>query len=91
MEFYQLTPAEIGDLIKSAAKRREEQQRTLAVFCWHNAYLTGLAVNSPRHFPRSPEQHFKFLAEEAPDWRKHKAKMAQYAALHNSTFKGGNS
>ena len=89
VEFRNLTPAEIRDVIKSAEKRREERQRSLAVFCWHNAYLTGLAVNSPRHFPKSPEQYFSFLAENVPDWQRHKAKMARFAAQHNSKFEGG--
>ena len=85
VEFCDLTPAEILDIIKSAEKRRD----MLAVFCWHNAYLTGLMVHSPRQFPKRPEEHFRFLGADVPDWKRHKAKMARFAAQHNSKFKGG--
>ena len=85
VEFRDLTPAEIRDVINSAAKRRD----SLAVFCWHNAYLTGLMVHSPKQFPKRPEQYFSFLGADVPDWKQHKAKMAQFAARHNSKFKGG--
>ncbi len=88
VDFYDLTPREICDLITSEAKRRESLNRACAVFCWNNAYLTGLAVNSPKNFPRSPEQHFRFLSEDIPDWQRSKEQMARFAARHNSMIEG---
>ncbi len=89
--FYDLTPREICDLITCEAKRREEFNRACAVFCWHNAYLAGIAVNCPKNFPRSPERHFRFLAEDnadIPDWKRSKEQMARFARRHNSLFEG---
>ena len=86
---YDLTPAEIHDVITSAVNRQKEELRRAAVMAWNTAYLTGLAVNAPKRFPRTPQSHFTFLREEANDWRVHKARMARIAALHNRKFGGG--
>lgn len=81
--FYDLTPVEIYDIIVSAGKRREDELRRAAVMAWNTAYLNGLAVNSPRRFPRSPEQHFEFLKSKETDWRRCRDNMAKIAAVHN--------
>ncbi|MBP0984605.1 MAG: hypothetical protein J6A19_12850 [Oscillospiraceae bacterium] len=90
-QFYDLTPAEISDLTASAVKRRNYEARSRAAFAWHTAYLTGFAVNVPRSFPRSPEQHFRFLAQEddVPAWKRSQAAMARIAAAHNQHYREG--
>ena len=86
-ELYDLTPAEIHHVIISSAKRREEEMRSRAAMAWHTAYLTGLAVNAPNKFPRSPDKYFTFLSGKN-DWRAHKARMAEFAERHNRKFGG---
>ena len=51
----------MADIIKSEIRRRENEDRSRAVFAWHTAYLTGLAVNCPRSFPDSPARAFPFI------------------------------
>jgi hypothetical protein len=82
--FPELTPAEMYCLIRSAGKRRELESRNAALIAWHSAHLTGLAVNAPRSFPRTPEEYFPFLRQDIPAWKRAKQQMARIAAAHNS-------
>lgn len=84
IDFCDLTPAEMYDLLKSEAARRDIAMRSSAILAWNTAYLTGLAVNNPKHFPRSADQHFPFLRENKGfDWRRCRDNMAKIAAVHN--------
>lgn len=82
VDFYDLTPTEMDDLITAAIKRRESEMKSRAVFAWHAAYLTGLAVRVPKAFPRSAAEHFTWL-DDVPAWKRSKQEMAQIAANHN--------
>lgn len=55
---------------------------------WNAAYLTGLAVNAPKRFPRTPQSYFPFLREDGNDWRAGKAQMARIARIHNRKYGG---
>ena len=83
MEFYDLTPTEINDIIAAAIKQREDDMRSRAVFAYQTAYLTGLAVRAPASFPRSAAEHFSWLDNE-PAWMKSKRDMARIAADNNA-------
>lgn len=82
-DFWELTPAEIHDITVSRAKQQEQDMRSRAVFAWHSAYLTGVAFNSPREFPRRPEEYFTFLRDAVPAWKRSQQSMARIAAAHN--------
>lgn len=82
VDFYDLTPTEINDLILAAIKRRESEMKSRAAFAWHTAYLTGLAVRAPKSFPHSAAEHFTWL-DSTPAWQRSKQEMAQIAAKHN--------
>lgn len=82
VDFYDLTPTEIDDLISAAIKRREGEMKSRAAFAWHTAYLTGLAVRAPKSFPCSATEHFTWL-DSAPAWQRSKQEMAKIAAKHN--------
>lgn len=83
VEFYDLTPTEINDIIAAAIKRREADMKSRAVFAYQTAYLTGLAVRAPKAFPQSAADHFPWLDDE-PAWKKAKREMARIAANHNA-------
>nr|DAT56435.1 MAG TPA: hypothetical protein [Caudoviricetes sp.] len=87
-QFYDLTPAELCDLNRSAVKRRTDEARSRAVFAWHTAYLTGLATNAPRSFPQTPERHFgALMQDDTPAWKRSQAAMARIAAVHNQHYR----
>lgn len=82
--FYDLTPAEICDLIASERSRHDREQRTLAELCWHNAHLTALAVLAPDKFPRHPDSYFAFLRDEQAEWQRSKAQMRRFMENNNA-------
>lgn len=84
--FYDLTPAEIYDIITATANSRSEDSKRAAIMAWHSAYLTGVAFNSPKDFPRSPERYFAFLREDIPAWKRSRDQMAKIAAVHNQKY-----
>ncbi len=88
MQFYDLTPQEIYDLIATQNARTAERSRSSAMFAWHTAYLIGLAVNNPKKFPQTAADHFPWL-DERPAWVRSKEKMAQFAQRHNAQHGGG--
>ena len=57
--------------------------KSRAVFAYHTAHLTGLAVRATASFPRSAAQHFTSLDNE-PAWMKLKREMARIAADNNA-------
>ena len=86
MDFYDLTPTEINDIITAEIRRHEDDNKSRAVFAYQTALLTGLAVNAPKKFPKSASEHFPWLDNE-PEWIKSKRRMAQFAAQHNMNYR----
>ncbi len=87
MGFYECTPAEMADIIKSEIKRCENEDKSRAVFAWYTAYLTGLAVNCPRSFPDSPVRAFPFIDGVTSEERS-KREMRMFMQRHNAKLRG---
>lgn len=75
----------MADIISSEIRRRENEDRSRAVFAWHTAYLTGLAVNCPRSFPDSPARAFPFIEGSTAEERS-KREMRRFMERHNKKY-----